>query len=264
MVSRATLTVVLAAFVLLSGCSGLVGNGGGDGTPTEELPEDPSAFEHADGFGAEGVTDGETALETYTAAVQTQDNYTADYGYVVTTGEGETDVDVEYRVDFEAEQAYQHAEVASPRVNATINNYYENDKRYSLAEYEGEQGNVSVENETFPPEQLTASEAVEPLLLNATDYNATVDRRNGVPVVVYQTTDIDNANGVLGVNDPDSVSDFQATFVVDSDGVIHSATYELAYMVDGEERSATMEFELTNLGDTTVERPEWADQTGDS
>jgi hypothetical protein len=167
-------------------------------------------------------------------------------------------------VDFESERGYQHAEVVSPQVNATINNYYENDKRYSLAEYEGERGNVSVQNETFPPEQLTASEAIEPLLLNATDYNATVERRNGVPVVVYQTSDIDNANGVLGVNDPDSVSDFQATFAVDSDGVIHSATYELDFMVDGEERSATMEFELTNVGNTTVERPEWADQAGDS
>ncbi|WP_336133333.1 DUF7537 family lipoprotein [Natronomonas amylolytica] len=259
MVSRATVTVLLAVFVLLSGCSGLVG-GDGNGTPTEELPEDPEAFDYAAGFGADGVTDGETALETYNDAVQTQGNYTGEYGYVVTTNDGETDVDVEYRVDFEAERADQQAVIESPDVNATVDTYYEGDTRYTRAEYEGEQGNVGVENESFPPEQLTASEAIAPLLLNATEYDATVERRGGEPVVVYETTDIGDAAGIVGVENPDSVSNFEATFVVDSEGLIHSATLQLDFVVDGNERSTTMEFELTDVGETTVERPGWADE----
>lgn len=266
MVSRATLTVVLAAFVLLSGCSGLIGGGNGapSGTPTDELPDDPEEFDYASGFGADGVTDGETALETYNDAVQAQGSYTGEYGYVVRTPNGTTDVDVEYRVDFESEQAYQKAVVESPEVNATLDTYYENDTRYSWAKYQGERGNVGVENETFPPEQLTASEAIQPLLLNATDYEATVERQNGQQVVVYETNEIGNANGVLGVNDPDSISNFEATFVVDSEGLIHSASYQLEFVTGGEERSATMEFELTELGETTVERPDWADQADES
>lgn len=267
MVSRSTLTVVLAVFVLLSGCSGLVGNGDNGtetGTPTDELPDDPSEFDYAAGFGAEGVTNGTTALETYNDAVQAQGSYTGQYGYVVEAGGNETDVDVEYRVDFEAEQAYQQLVVESPDVNATLETYYEDDKRYSLAEYQGEQGDVGVQNETFPPEQLTAAEVVQPLLLNASDYDASVERRNGQQVVVYQTTDIDDASGVLGVQDPDNVSNFEATLVVDSEGLIHSVNYEVDYVFDGEERSVTFEFELSNLGETSVERPDWADQADES
>lgn len=261
MVSRATLTVLLAVFVLLSGCSGLVGDSGENGTPTEELPDDPEEFDYAAGFGANGVTDGETALETYNDAVQAQGNYTSEYGYVVNTNDGETDVDVQYRVDFEAEQATQQAVIESPDVNATVDTYYEDDTRYTRAEYEGERGDVGVENETFPPEQLTASEAVQPLLLNASEYDATVERQDGEQVVVYETTDIDNAAGVLGVENPDSVSNFEATFVVDSEGLIHSASLQLDFVVDGNERSTTMEFELTDIGETTVERPDWADES---
>lgn len=265
MVSRATLTVVLTVFVLLSGCSGLIGGGEGTATATqtEELPS-ADEFDYAAGFSAEGIADGQTALETYNDAVQAQGSYTGDYGYVVRTPNGTTDVDVEYRVDFDAEQAYQKAVIESPQVNATLDTYYEGDKRYSWAAYEGERGDVGVENETFPPEQLTASEAVQPLLLNASEYEATVERRNGQQVVVYETTNIDNAGGILGVDDPDSVTNFEATLVVDSEGLIHSASYQLDFVVDGQERSATMEFELKDLGETTVERPDWADNADES
>jgi hypothetical protein len=253
----------LAVFVLLSGCSGLVG-GGDNGTGTEGLPEDASAFDYADGFSADGIEDREAAVETYNDAVQAHGNYTGTYGYGAESGEGETNVDVEYRVDFETERAYQHAVVESPRVNATLETYYAKDKRYSLAEYEGQQGDVGVENRTFPPERLTASEAIEPLLLNASSYNASVERRNGEPVVVYRTTDIGSANGVLGVENSDSVVDFEATFAVDDEGLIHSASYRLDFEVDGNERTATMEFELTDIGSTTVEEPDWVGEANGS
>lgn len=264
MVSRSALVVLLAAFVLLSGCSGLVGDGDTADDETETLPDDPEAFDYADGFGADGVSDGEAALESYNDAVKASGNYTGEYGYVVVARGSETDVDVTYRVDFDAERAHQRAVVESPEVNATIDTYYEDDRRYSWAEYEGERGDVGVQNETFPPDRLTAAEAIRALLLNTSDYEASLDRHDGEPVVVYESANIEEAGGILGVDDPDSVTNFEATFVVDSDGLVHTASYELGFVVDGEERSATLEFELTEVGETTVERPDWADQADES
>lgn len=262
MASRTTLAVSLALIILLAGCSGLIGGEGSNGS--EEVPDDPEEFDYAAGFAADGITDGAAALGSYDSAVQATGSYSADYGYVVETDDGDTEVDAEYRVDFEAEQARQEVTFASPDTNASTHIYYEDDRRYSLGEFEGERGDVAVEDEAFPPEELTASEAIEPLLLNATDYDAAVDERNGQSVVVYETSDIDGAGGVLGVDDPDNVSSFDATFTVDSDGLIHVANYELVYLVDGEERTVTMEFELSAFGETTVERPDWADDADES
>ena len=56
------------------------------------------------------------------------------------------------------------------------------------------------------------------------------------------------------------VSAFSATFAVDSEGVIHSASYDITYTTKGEEQTVTMEFELSDLGETSVERPDWADE----
>ena len=105
MVKRSTLAVSLVVLVLLSGCSALVGNdgsgnGNGAGTAT---PVDPAEFEYADGYGPDGVTDGEQALESYQSAVEAQGSYTGTYDYEVVTGEGETTVQVTNRVDFENE-----------------------------------------------------------------------------------------------------------------------------------------------------------------
>ncbi|MFQ3318105.1 MAG: hypothetical protein ACI8UR_001014 [Natronomonas sp.] len=261
MVSRSTLAVsFVVVLVLLSGCSSLVGNNGNGG----EGPTDPEEFDYAAGFSADGITDGQQALTSYNEGVQAAGNFTGEYEYVVTTSDGETEVGVSYQVDFDAEQALQQVDVESPSANATTESYYENGELYQRSSYNGEESGVSVRDQAFPPEELTASEAIRPLLTNASSYNVSIEERNGESVVVYETTAIGNSAGFLGVSDLENVTNFEASFVVDSDGVIHSASYQLSYIADTdngtEERSVSMNFELSSVGDTTVERPDWPDE----
>lgn len=256
MVSRSTLVISVVAVVLLAGCSGLVGNGG-NGTPA---PESPSEFEYADGFSSEGITDGQAAVASYDTAVQAQGNYTGSYQYTVDGEDGETVVSGEYRVDFEDEQALRIVEVNAPSANGTSESYYGDGQQYNRSSYNGRYGTVSASNRTFPETELTASEAIEPFLRNASDYETTLEQRNNESVVVYETTDVDNAGSFLGVDSDGNVTAFDARFAVDSDGLIHTAEYELTYLIDGTERTVDMTFEVSSLSETTVERPSWVDE----
>jgi osmotically-inducible protein OsmY len=256
MVSRSTLVISVVAVVLLAGCSGLVGNGG-NGTPA---PESPSEFEYADGFSSDGITDGQAAVESYDTAVRAQGNYTGSYQYTVDGEDGETVVSGEYRVDFEDEQALRIVEVNATSANGTSESYYGDGQQYNRSSYNGQYGDVSSSNRTFPGADLTASEAIEPFLLNASAYETTLEQRDGESVVVYETTDLGNAGSFLGVDSAENVTAFDAQFVVDGDGLIHTAGYELTYIADGNERTVDMTFEVTSIGETTVERPSWADE----
>lgn len=262
MVSRSTLAVSVVVVVLLAGCSGLAGDSGGDGTPEPEgtpVPEDPSEFDYADGFGPDGITDDQQAVDSYDTAVQSQGSYTGDYDYTIDTQDGETLVEGNYRVDFENEQALRTVAVETADANGTSESYFGDGQQYNRSSYNGQYGDVASSNQTFPASELTASEAIEPFLLNASQYDASVEQRDGETVVVYESSDIEGAGSFLGVDSAENVSSFDASFVVDSEGLIHAAEYEITYTVDGNERTVDMSFELSSLGETTVERPSWVD-----
>lgn len=267
MVDSSKVAVALVVVVLLAGCSGLGGDGSADGTPGGETvtpagtptPGAGETFEYPDGFGPEGVTDAETAVATHNAAVQERGSYDGEYAYVVESEEGVTDVDIAIRADFGSERAYERVDVEGPNGNATTETYYESEQVYARSEFDGEGGSPTVENQTFPSDEVTAVGAVEPLLQNASDYEATLEQRGGEEVVVYETTDAGNLQEFLEVDDPENVTDFRATFVLASDGVVESAEYDVTYIVDGEERRVTLTYELSGFGETTVDRPTWAD-----
>ncbi len=249
MVSRSTLVVVLvAAVVLLSGCSVLIG---GDDS------SDPEEFDYAPGYAADGIDDGEQAVESYTQAVQEQGSFTGEYSYDVVTEEGETSVDVDYEVDFDTEEANQTVSVEAPEDTASTESFYTEGQVYQIATFEGEQGDVSVEDREFPTDELTAVEAVQPLLTNASSYNTSVSEHDDTSMVTYETSDVENAEDFFGADEAEEVTEFNAQFTVDSDGIVHTAEYNLEYLFNGEERSVSLTFELTDFGETAVTQPEW-------
>lgn len=254
MESRSTLALaVVVVAVLLAGCSGLVGDGGGQ-------PDDPEEFDYADGFSADGVTDGDRAVESHGQALQDRGNYTGEYEYDIISGGNETVVEVEYRVDFEAERGFQRFHAEGGGSTGTRELYYADDRRFQRTLVDGEQVQATTNDHSFPVDDLTAAEAIRPLLNNASDYETTVGERHGTAVVVYETNDIGEASDLYSVEDPEDVTDFRAQFAVDSTGLVHTAEYELTYVADGDEQTLSMTFDLSELGSTTVQRPAWTEE----
>ena len=248
--STLALSFVVVA-VLLAGCSGLVGDDGG--------PDDPEEFDYADGFSAEGITDGERAIESHEQALRDRGNYTGEYRYDILSGGNETVVEVDYRVDFEAERGFQRFHAEGGGSTGTRELYYQDGQRYQRTLVDDEQVQADAADQEFPADDLTADEAIRPLLNNASDYETRLEERHGTDVVVYETNDIGEASDFYSVDDPEDVTEFRAQFAVDSTGLVHTAEYELTYLADGEEQSLSLTFELSELGQTTVERPAWTE-----
>lgn len=247
MASRSTLVASLAVLVLLSGCSGFLGG----------QPGSPQEVDLADGVTADGVADGEQALESHEEAVRNLDSYTAAYSYDISSGGNESVAEMEYRVNPDGERGYERFFAESDGSEGTQGYYYTANRTYYQTTVDGEVARSGVANQSFPAGELTAAEAIQPLLTNATDYETSVGERHGTTVVVYETDDIGNATGLYDVGSPDDVHEFSAQFAVDADGVVHTAEYDISYTANGEERSLAMSFEVSDIGATSVDRPDW-------
>lgn len=252
MVSRSTIALSLVAVVLLTGCSGLIGDGGTAG------PDSPDEFEYADGFAADGITDGENATESYRQALANVNSFTVDYQQNLSGGDSDVAYDVSYRVDVEGEQALHR--VAVPSQDYEVESYYGTDQQVTREVSSGQE-QVSAQDGSFNLENLNGVDAIAPLFSNTTDYETSVDERHGTSVVVYETSGAENAEAAFGV-DAGNVSTFSAQFSVDSEGLVHHASYELTYTgSNGQEQTLTLTFEVVDVDGTSIERPEWVNSS---
>ena len=191
MVRRSKLAVALVVVLAsLSGCSAVLDGGNGLGNGAGE--GDPSTFDYADGYGPDGVTDGQAAVQSHQSGVVDRGSYTGSYTYTLDTDEGTTDIEVDNRVDFEAEQGLQRADVTYPGQEGVITTYRDSDTRYRRSEFNN-QTSVNTANDSFNATNLTAIDPVRPLLVNLSDYDASTDERNGDAVVVYETNETDSS-----------------------------------------------------------------------
>ncbi|WP_254837629.1 DUF7537 family lipoprotein [Natronomonas marina] len=260
MVKRSTLAVSLVVVLtLLSGCSAVL-DGGGNGNATDgDGPSDPAGFEYADGYGPDGVTDGSVAVESHQSSLIDGGSFTGTYTYEVEANNETTAVNVESRVDFESEENYQRVDVDTPQSTSVVEVYRNSDTRYRRSEFNN-QSSVQSQDRTFVAENVTALDPVRPLLLNISAYDSSVVERNGTTVVVYEKTSSEGVDSFYGVQDSANISSFSGTMAVDSDGVVRSADYEMTYTVDGQQRTLSVEYSLSAVGDTSVERPAWVDE----
>lgn len=248
MVSRSTIAATLVVVVLLSGCSGLIGGGTGSASSPDE-------FEYADGFSADGVSDG--AAQSYRNAVSNTSSYSVDYEQHLTGNGSETTWDVQYRVDVENQEAIHGLAVPSEDYDAKT--YYGSDGHVTR-EVSGDQEQIYTGEQGYEQGNLTAAEAIDPLLANTTVYETSVDERDGTQVVVYETSGTENAEAVFGLEES-RVSSFSAEFAVDSDGLVHDASYDITYLdANDTEQTLTLSFEVTAVDETSVEQPDWASE----
>lgn len=265
MVQRSTVAVSLVVvLVLLSGCSAVLDGGNGNGANgngngvDEDATDTPSEFDYADGYGPEGVTDGDAAIDSHQSGVVDHGSYTGSYTYDVEDGGDSTLIDIETQVDFESEQGRQRADVESPQADGSIDIYRDSDTRYRRSEFNN-QTSISSANQSFDAVNLTSTEPVRPLLANISEYDSSMGERNGDTVVVYERNGTEGIDTFLNINESAEINSFSATFAVDSDGIVRSASYEITYTQEGTERALAVKYTLSSFGETSIDRPGWVD-----
>jgi len=240
---RSTIAVSLVVVVvLLGGCSGLIGDDG---------PGSPEEFEYADGYDADGVTDAEAAAESHREGLDNRSSFTVEYGQQI----DDVQADVVYQVNVDEETAYNRVDV--PSEDYGVESYYGDEQRVTRR-FRPEESDPTSEEWNFSTADVNGGDVVAPLLSNATGYESSLEERNGTRVVVYETSGAENASEVFEI-EAENVTSFSASLVVDDAGVVHEANYDLTY-TDGEEeeRTVTLSFQVTDIGETSVDRPDWA------
>lgn len=249
MANRSAIAVALVAVVVLAGCSALVGDGAGG-------PDSPDEFEYAAGYNADGVTNDSEAIRSHQHALTNRSGFTTVYDQNVTGEETNLTYEVRYEVDVDGEEAYHR--VDAPSLEFVREEYYGNDTRYTRVVNAGEE-QTSSNDAALSAGNFTGIDAIERMLSNDTDFETSIEERDGTPVVVYETEGAANAVTMFSLVE-ENVTSFSASFAVDSDGLVRTARYDLEYTSEsGEELTITLDFAVRDLDGTTVDRPGWVD-----
>lgn len=248
MVSRSTIAVALVvAMAMLGGCSGILGDGSANS---------PDEFDYADGFNADGINDSEQAAETYRQALSNKSNYTATIQQNFSGG----DINLAYerinRVDIDDEHAYQRTEFLDESLQQEV---YHGSERRVTRQSNATQEEVVAEDTDFRLDDLTGRGVLSQLLSESAEFKTSVEERDGASVVRYEASGNESATEMYNFNEETPTS-FSASLAVDSEGVVRSASYDLTYEnANGQEQTVTLNFEVTDINDTSVERPDWAE-----
>ncbi|ESP89723.1 hypothetical protein K933_02011 [Candidatus Halobonum tyrrellensis G22] len=97
--------------------------------------------------------------------------------------------------------------------------------------------------------------------IDATYQREGVETYQGVPVMRYEATGVDALPNWAGGGNPSSYfEEFSATLLLDEDGVIRHYEYEFIW-ADYHTRRMTETYTLSDVGSTTVQKPDWVANT---
>jgi hypothetical protein len=249
-------TAGVAVSTTLAGCQG-DGSDGNDSAAedTEDDGGEPAPLDPPTGTSEDGIDD-TAALVDATREALTENGYALEQE-LVNTADGEQTLGVTQRrrSNLEAERRLLVFDAASE----TNRLYIENGTQHVQATANGETTTRSNEfqddfAETHPPEMLDGGESLGGILRTGTYVPSETVRRNGRRLLRFDL-DAPDESSVSG-----TVTDASGTVFVDGESVVHDASRHLE-IEDEDGRTVTVDqsFLITQLGDVTVERPEWVE-----
>lgn len=277
---RVALTVAVALFLALAGCSALPiwdETGGATPTPdsgsetptvtptpTESVPDADPGGEGGDGpddasyppgYNASGVSDPGTATAAHVDALISYPNYLFTYQSRLETSEGNSSFTYTTAADNEGEVAYIVRDTSQGPQAA----YYEDDRVY-VRDETGDETRYNSTDREYNMEEFSGVQFIGPLL-GAVEYNdAEVIETESGTFFRYTSTEVTNPEEILGTQvDEERIDRFDVSIVVDTDGVVREAMF-----VVKADNDVTARMSVGEVGSTNVERPEWFDEADDS
>ena len=239
--SGTRIAIGIAVLVLLGGCAGSAGDAG---------PADPATASYPDGFGADGITNVSTAVETHEESLDS--SYRISFT-LVQSGQRGTTRTTGYVETAPSEERFLRVvnQTAGPSSRAlhefqdgtSAYRYYSEDEEFEYSASERPfRRPVYADRETF--EEMLAS-----MTMNATAVRVT----NGTERIEYTVTNVSTDR--IG----SSTADTSGTVVVEADGTIRSMNVTFTQTLSGVERETTFEYDVSTGVDVTVTRPSWVE-----
>lgn len=269
--TRTLATLVVASMLFLAGCSF-----GGTGSPTPTAADTSSAdatptatdtpsgqsFTYPDGYAESGVVDATAADATHRSTLTTTAGFTVTYDAVVTTPNATTYVVYDQQVETESREVLRRTNVTSGDITGIVARYYSDDTVYFKSQQPGaNEPSYGNQSQQYNIDEFTGIEFVNPALTDVSFGSSEIQSRDGSQVVVYSDATLEAAEGLFGSNiDAASVTDFEATLVVDSDGVVRELRYSATIERSGGDRQVEVTVTIDEIGATTVDEPSWLSQ----
>lgn len=255
---RQTAALCCIALVLLAGCSGLPGVGGGGG----------AAYTAADEPLNTSALQGD-----HTENLREAGSFTVTLNGTSTVGNDTSTQQTVVRADLEANRTYQSSQVdqrlAGQSSGVASELYVEDGTGY--ARFVLGTGNQSqAQYQTVDLSQLPAgSSAPSEQFLTLDQYFAITEGANwtqegtesfrGTTVTRYTIEDDYNGSALTGGSGA-NVTDFGATLLVTADGTVRSFGFDATVEQQGRTVNVSNTLVVTDVGSTTVEEPEWLDE----
>lgn len=259
---RELAVVVVVVAVLIAGCSGAdtpAGGGGAAPTTTVAGTGDPPSDQTGGGAGADG---GAAAVGDPATILESAGSFTATWRYTLEEGAAATQAqEFVVAVDRVANRSFERSlttdgtdTIAYERYSADGTSYLkygEGDQAYYLS---------GPQDTTFLADPLTDADPGD-----LSDFvHVGTEQFDGVTVDRYEYADPllwrSYAGGTMGQTENVTVTDFRLVVLVDGDGLARSTSWEVTGEgADGTEIVSAWAYEITKVGATVVQEPDWLD-----
>lgn len=248
--SRSKLVLAVVLVIGLAGCSGLSPFGSGSAYP--------------DGYNESEITDPETAAEQHSEALSEYDSYTQNLN--ITSSNQEIEMNMSVQVDGSNKQASAGTTLSQEDEEVVeVEMYQDDNTTYEKTETPlfGTVYNMTDESfSTFLGNVTNDTDKAE-LFSNANFEEGGTVTHNDETLYRYNATEVDDPEEFLNLSESseaDSVESFNATLLVDEEGIMRSLTIDMTTTTLGETEEISLELRITELDSTTVEEPDWLEE----
>lgn len=231
-------------------------------SPTD-TPNTSADFSYPSGYDASGITDSRRAAEEHASTLFDRESFTVSLNVTGTTGGSPFAVTAVQRADIDAERIATNVTASGGFVRLTADSYRTADTVYTRQNSSlAAEPRYDVSREPFSVNETTTaptSRTLQQYLGNASYGSAQPVTRDGETLIRYESTELLDASAFFNESVADeNVSDFRASVLVDSEGLIHELTYSATYIDSaGEQVDETTRYQVTEVDTTTVPEPDW-------
>jgi hypothetical protein len=278
--SRSVPVIVIVLMVGLTGCAGIAPFGESTSTPesTTSQPEKKTttadAISYPPGYAKSGITNPEKAAEQANAAPLEHDSFTLSMTASVPVRNTNLTINVSGKIDVSDKRVYIVANgsafgsdiIKNETYYADGTVYKQNQLAFSRTTYSISQGSFQSYTGVNPSGKVSingADSEIATQFKTANFSGAKQVTRNGETLFRYEASSVNNSDPFLfndSLTNP-SVDEFNATLLVDQEGIIKSFGYSITYTpAGGTQRTLTVRYQTTDIGSTTIEKPDWLDE----
>jgi uncharacterized protein YceK len=244
--------------------STMTGTGTDSGTTETGTKTESGKFEYSPGYSESGITNPERAIEQHISALRSHDSFT--YTVKRPTTSPRTRIILTNQVDRDNKRQYTVLNgTIADKQSLHIEQYQIKNSKYSatsILSIDKIDYNVTKQPFTVPLLNTTKQDELFFNFSGSVRFGeAKRVTRDGETFVRYESTKLLNPEPFLPSSAPlqnGTVSEFNATILVDEEGIIRSFTYSATYTTSrGREVTVNSMVRVSDIGSTTVEKPEW-------